>query len=154
MLLAGVVLRIELLVLRDRAVPFWQMIYHGIVVSNPYARTVNTFRSSSPDDLLKVIEYGGRPQGYYYAKFVSNGTDWISDDNLVCDTDEALEAGTRDIKTLTDIYDELCYLQYEFMEEHEELAPGVFKTLYSDGSYTVVDYNTKQYKLVKGAAAQ
>ena len=139
-------------VLRDRAIPFWQMIYHGIVVSNPYARTVNTFRASSPDDLLKVIEYGGRPQGYYYAKFVSNGTNWIGDGDLVCDTDEALEAGTRDIKVLTDIYDELCYLQYEFMEEHEELAPGVFKTLYSDGSYTVVDYNTKQYKLVKGAA--
>ena len=53
------------------------------------------------------------------------------------------------MKRLTDLYDELSYLQYEFMEEHEEIEPGVFKTVYSDGSATVVDYNTKEYKLIK-----
>ena len=133
----------------EKFIPFWQLVYHGIVVSNPHSRTVNPLRSDNPDDLLKVVEYGGRPQAYYYAKFVSDGTDWIGKGDLTVESDEAIDEGAAEMKRLTDLYDELSYLQYEFMEEHEEIEPGVFKTTYSDGSATVVDYNTKEYKLIK-----
>ena len=136
-------------VLCEKFVPFWQLVYHGIVVSNPYARTVNPLRSDNPDDLLKVVEYGGRPQAYYYAKFVSNGSDWIGKGDLTVESDEAIREGAAEIKRMEEIYDELSYLQYEFMEEHDEIAPGVLRTVYSDGSATVVDYNKKEYKLIK-----
>ena len=48
-----------------------------------------------------------------------------------------------------DAYRELAYLQYEFMEEHKEIAPNVFAVTYSDGSIVTVDYNQKTYTLKK-----
>ena len=33
----------------------------------------------------------------------------------------------------------------EFMENHKEIAPNVFLTVYSDGSKTVVNYNKKDF---------
>ena len=133
----------------EKFVPFWQLVYHGIVVSNPYSKTVNPLRSDNPDDLLKVIEYGGRLQAYYYAKFVSDGSDWIGKGDLTVESDEAINEGAEEIKRMEEIYDELSYLQYEFMEDHAEISPGVFKTVYSDGSATIVDYNKKEYQLIK-----
>ena len=50
---------------------------------------------------------------------------------------------------MADIYSKFDYLQYEFIENHSEISPNVFETVYSDGSKTVVDYNTKTYKLIK-----
>lgn len=41
------------------------------------------------------------------------------------------------------------YLQTEFMESHEEIKPGVYETIYSDGSKIIVDYNNETWKLVK-----
>lgn len=133
----------------EKFIPFWQLVYHGIVVSNPYARTVNPLRSENPDDLLKVIEYGGRPQTYYYSQFVNDGRDWIGKGDLTVESDEAIEEGAVQMKQLSDLYDELSYLQYEFMEAHDEIQPGVFKTVYSDGSATIVDYNKKEYQLIR-----
>lgn len=133
----------------DKNVPFWQIVYHGIVASNPYSRTVNPTSSDNPDDLLKVIEYGGKPQGYYYAQFVSDGTNWIAKGDFHCNTKEEIAHSTECMKKAADIYSELSYLQYEFIENHTEIAPNVFETVYSDGSKTVVDYNTKTYKLIK-----
>ena len=72
----------------DKIVPFWQLVYHGIVASNPYSRTINAVISETEDDLLKIIEYGGKPQLYYYARFVDDGTDWIAKGDFHCNTDE------------------------------------------------------------------
>ena len=41
------------------------------------------------------------------------------------------------------------YLQYEYMEKHEEVEPNVFEVTYSDGSVVTVDYNKKTYRLKK-----
>lgn len=133
----------------DKNVPFWQIIYHGIVASNPYSRTVNPTSSDNPDDLLKVIEYGGKPQGYYYAQFVSDGKNWIAKGDFHCNTPEEIAYSTECMKKAYDIYGEFAYLQYEFIENHSEIEPNVFETVYSDGSKTVVDYNTKTYTLSK-----
>ena len=50
---------------------------------------------------------------------------------------------------MMDIYEELSYLQYEFMEEHTCCGDGVYKVTYSDGSVITVDYNQKSYHLEK-----
>ncbi len=134
----------------DRVVPFWQLVYHGIVPSNPYARTVNTFLSDDPDDLLKLVEFGGKPQIYYNARFVSDGTNWLGGEtDFHCDNDEEREFATKLIKKTIDFYDRHKHLQYEYMENHEMLSDGVFETTYSDGTVVTVDYNKKTYDIKK-----
>ncbi|MGN0178735.1 MAG: DUF5696 domain-containing protein [Monoglobaceae bacterium] len=134
----------------DKIIPFWQLVYHGIVASNPYARTVNYALSDDRDDMLKVVEFGGKPQMYYYAKFVSDGTDWIGSGDFRCNTNEEIEYSASKAKEIVDAYNEIKYLQYEFMEDHKETEPNVFEIKYSDGSVVTVDYNNKTYTLKRG----
>lgn len=135
--------------LSDMRIPFWQMVYHGIVASNPYSRTINTAISDEPHDLLKVIEYGGKPQIYYYAQFVTDNSDWLGRGDFYCNTPKQITDSAQMVKKTMDIYDEMSYLQYEFMENHEQIEPNVFKITYSDGSVILVDYNKNTYSLCK-----
>ena len=133
----------------DEYIPFWQLIYHGITMSNPYSCTINPVISSDPDNLLRLVEYGGRPVHYYYCQFVSDGTNWIGDQDFTTDSPEAIQFSAEATKKMMDIYEELSYLQYEFMEEHTCFGDGVYKVTYSDGSVITVDYNQKSYHLEK-----
>ncbi len=134
----------------DERAPIWQLVYHGIVFGNPYTKTVNVMTEDDNAGLLKSIEYGGRPQMYIYASFVNKaGGNWIGKGDVYCHTDEERAYCAEVTKKTEDVYSPLAYLQYEFMDDHEKIADGVYKTTYSDGSYTIVDYNEKTYKLVK-----
>lgn len=133
----------------DEFVPLTQLVYHGIVLSNPSTGTVNAGLNKNPAAMLKMIEYGGRPAIYYYSKFVSNGKDWMGDTDFRMSTEEELESGVKAAKRTYDIYNELSYLQYEFMEKHEKIADKVYRVTYSDGSKITVDYNNNTYKLEK-----
>jgi len=118
----------------DRIVPLWQLAYHGIILSNPFHRTIDhPFESGrTPTDQLpfeerqtlglKVAEFGGRPVFYY-----------LSYKDLA------------PVKTAYDAYQPLKHLQYEFMEGHDELVPNVFRTTYSDGSEVVCNYSGADY---------
>ena len=132
----------------DKAVPFWQIVYHGIVVSNPYATTVNA-AATGMDSILKIIEYGGRPALYYYSRFVNDGKDWISNNDFTADTPEEIQHTAQLAAQEYKIFEPLTYLQYEFIENHEQIADGVFVTTYSDGTKVTVDYNQKNYSITK-----
>ena len=132
----------------DELVPFWQIVFHGIVLSNPYARTINATLSTNPDDLLKVIEYGGRPTLYYYSKFVNNGANWMSDIDFTANDDEDIERCTAAAKKLYNTMSRLTELQYEFIDEHEKVSDGVYKVTYSDGTAVKVDYNNKNFEII------
>lgn len=134
----------------DEYVPFWQLVYHGIVTSNPYSKTVNAAIASSKSALLKSVEYGARPTLYVYSQFVTDGTNWISDKDLTLDDDEALKTCVECAVKEAEVFDELAYLQYEFMEEHTKIADGVYSVTYSDGSVVTVDYNNETYELKRG----
>jgi len=135
----------------DRLIPLWQIAYHGIILSNPYYATIdyNYPRPSGnephtwldqPTRRLKLYEFGGRPTFYF---------------NPYKDL--------KPIKAAYDEYQPMKYLQYEFMESHDELANDVFRTTYSDGSEVVCNYsdkafvyrgetvNSTDYKLIKPA---
>ncbi len=124
----------------DRVVPLWQLVYHGIIISNPFYSTIDPTFTHAKDKLsdgfdrysyfkdaktqmLKVVEFGGRPVFYY-----------INYKNLA------------PIKTAYDIHEELKHLQYEFMEHHAELAPYVFITRYSNGEEVVCNYSDKAFE--------
>ncbi len=132
----------------DESVPFWQIVYHGIVVSNPYATTVNAI-ASGKEKLLKALEYGARPVLYYYSRFVNDGKDWISDNDFTADTPQEIERTAKLAAEEYKIFEPLTYLQYEFIENHEKISDKVFKTTYSDGTSVIVNYNDLTYKVIK-----
>lgn len=134
----------------DEAIPFLQMIFHGIILYNPCTETVN-YCVKPEVNHLKFIEYGGRPLAYYYSKYVGDGGcgNWMGEEDLRCDTQEQLVDSVARIKKMQDEYEKLSHLQYEFMVRHEEVSANVFEVEYSDGTVVTVDYNTNTYRVEK-----
>lgn len=118
----------------DEEIPLWQLVYHGIILSNPSTSTVN-YTIKGEKRRKKFAEYGGRPSFYFYSKFLegSNQDDWLGKDDLLCDTDEQLRYSVNKIREAYDEYRKNSYLQTEFIERHCETAPGVFEVTYGNG---------------------
>lgn len=131
----------------DEGIPFWQLVYHGIVLSNPTSQTIN-YPVKEEAQHLKFLEYGGRPVMYYYSKF-GEKHNWMGDLDLHCATDEDIEKSVDAIKIAYDEYEELKHLQYEFMDNHEKLGDGIYRTTFSDGTKITVDYSNDSYKIEK-----
>ncbi len=117
--------------LDDRTIPLWQIIYHGIILSNSDWETIDLYYDRGKPEFatwrrLQFWEYGGRPV-FYWKKA------------------EPVEEVLKIYKE----YQPMAYLQYEFMDFHGEIAPQVFITRYSDGSEVITNY-TKQPYTYKG----
>lgn len=126
----------------DKEVPLWQMVYNGIILSNPSTTTVN-YPIKDSKNRLKLIEYGGRPSFYFYSKFMTNpgrNVDWLGKEDMECGNDETLKGAVKGIKEAYEEYKTRRYLQYEFIIKHREKAPGLFEVTYSDGTVVTVDY--------------
>ncbi len=132
----------------DKPVPLWQVALHGIVMSNPFTSTVNAPVKERRHQ-LEVLEYGGRPTIYIYSKFLSSGSNWMGNDDIVCDTDEQMADCVEKLSAMYREHKDLFRLQTEFIEKHEELSDGVFRTTYSDGTTVTVDYNRETYSVEK-----
>lgn len=144
----------------DRIVPVWQLVYHGIIMSNPFSNTTN-YTIKSDVARLKLVEFGGRPLFYIHSKFLEGNKQWMGEEDLTCESDDALKAAVARIKKGYDEYEALCHLQTAFMESHEMIAPAVSRTVYSDGSAMLCNYgdagfdyrgrvvNPRDYLLVK-----
>jgi hypothetical protein len=128
----------------DRLVPLWQLVYNGIILNNPFTTTVN-YTVQDRDAQLKLVEFNGRPIFYFYSKFLSNGKNWMGDGDLGCATDEELRASVAKIKQGQDEFASLSHLQLEFMEQHEMLAPDVFRTAFSNGAEIISNYGAAAY---------
>jgi len=135
-------------ILCDEPVPFWQLVYHGTVLSNPYPTTVNcTFKTA--DALLKLLEYGGKPTFYFYSAFMGNGANWMGNTDCTCLTDDDLRRSVQNIKKAYDIYRTLSDTRYADMHSHEKRSDGVYETTYSDGTVVQVDYHNKTWEIRK-----
>ena len=127
-----------------RVAPIWQTVYNGIIANNPFTTTMNvTIKDRYAQ--LKAVEFSARPCFYFYSKFRSVGKNWMGDEDLGCATDEELKRAVAKIKQGYDVYQRLKHLQLEFIESHEELAPGVFRTGYSNGESVVVNYTKRPF---------
>lgn len=136
--------------LKDKSVPFWQLVYHGIILYNPLSDTMN-YTIKSDEMKLKFVEYGGRPSFYFHSRFVDESSgikNWMGLNDLT--TGDKMVESVAKIKEGCDEYEKLSYLQTEFMIRHEEISDNVFCVTYSDGSKIVVDYNKNKYELIKG----
>ena len=123
-----------------KSVPLWQIVYHGVILSNPFTTTVN-YPLKSRRHQLEVIERGGRPTAYIYSKFVSGNGNWMGEDDLTCENDADTDRTVKLIAGMYRGFAEHSHLQTEFIEGHEE-SGGVSRTTYSDGTAAVCDYNS------------
>lgn len=129
----------------DRSIPFWQLVYHGCVMSNPYSETVNpTFKSR--EQFLRLLEYGGRPSYYFYANFCE-GNAWMGTDEPCADDEKTLRDSVERIREGYEAYRRLACLHTAFMERHEEVEPNVYEITYSNGKILRVDYNREEWSL-------
>lgn len=128
----------------DGMVPVWQLVYNGIIVNNPFTTTVN-FTAQDRYSRLKLLEYGGRPNFYFYSKFVDDGTDWMGKSDLGCSTDEELRASVAKIKAGWDIWSTVNHLQFVYMDRHDRLADNVFMTTWENGTRLVTNYGSVPY---------
>lgn len=125
-------------------VPIFQIVYNGIIVQNPFTETVNpTIKSRYWQ--LKLLEYGGRPSFYFYSQFRTDGAHWMGRNDLGCATDDELSAAVAKIKEGADLYARFVHLQYEFIDNHERLAEGVFCTSWSNGASLIVNYTDEPF---------
>lgn len=133
-------------VMADKVIPFWQIVYHGIILYNSTTDTVN-YPIKNFKNHLTVIEDGSRPSFYFYSKFLegSNQDDWLGKEDLVCDTDEQLKYSVLKIKEAYEEYKLLVHLQTQFIEKHSEIDENVFEVTYSNKTKIKVDYNNNKY---------
>lgn len=138
--------------MHDRLIPIWQLVYNGIIMNNPFTETVN---AAAKDRFIqtKLAEFNGRPAYYFYSKFKTNNKNWMGDIDLTCGTDEELKQAVAAIKKGADAYAARSDLQFEFMEAHDQIAPDVFLTGFSNGAETVSNYGKTAFTY-KGKAIE
>ena len=123
----------------DEVIPLWQMVYHGYLFSNPSAETVN-YLIKGPVNRLRFHEFGGLPSFYVNSKFVNlEGKNWMGDVDLYCDTPEQRARTARVIRQTLEDDAPFVPLQSAFLDRHEKLAEGVYRSTFSDGRRLTVN---------------
>ena len=121
-------------------VPFYEMIYHGILLYNPSSPTVNA-AIKSPADLLTLYMQGGKPTFYFYSKFRTGAKNWMGETDLTCNTDEDLARSCRVIADTLRDYAPIADLQFCFMTNYEALPSGIHVASYSDGRAMIGNFS-------------
>ncbi len=135
--------------LADCRIPLWQLVFHGIILANPYASTVNPAIKGRETELV-MYEYGARPSFYFYSKFMTDPTkDWMGCVDMRCHTAEERQEAVSHLKRIWEEYKQYAYLQELFMEQHEVLSDGKVRVTYSDGSKLCIDRQQGTVELKK-----
>jgi hypothetical protein len=122
----------------------WEVVYHGITLYNPTSATIN-FPIKSPKDRLTLMMRGGKPSFYIYSKFRTGGTtNWMGEDDLICDTDEDMRRTAAYIKDGLSEYAPLAEKQFVFMDGYDILQDGLERVRYSDGSEMVGNFSDEE----------
>lgn len=131
----------------DERVPFWQIVYHGIVLYNPGTFTLN-YPVKGERNRLHCIELGGRPLVCYYANFASN-SHWMGIEDFYADTEENLKLSASNVRKMEEDYDLLKAERYCFITKHEQLSENVFRTVYDNGTTVTVDYGKETFEITR-----
>ena len=103
----------------DEFVPFWELVYHDIVLHNTDKITQEVL---TQENNLTLVEFGGRP--IFYS---------VGDHNM------------EGIKKAYDQFMGLRHLMLEEMLSHKKIADNVFEIKYGDGSVVVVNKSGKPH---------
>ena len=123
-----------------------ELIYHGILLYNPSSATINS--AVKPRSATAIVNLlCGRPSLYIYSKFVTKkdkpltslGDNWMGEEDLRIDTDEALSATVEAVARACENYIPYQRLQTVFIKSYKAYGNGLCTTTYEDG--TVVAAN-------------
>ena len=128
----------------DRFVPFWQLVYHGIILSNPFPPTCN-YTIKDETTRLMLTEFSGRPFFYFYSNYRDNKDAWMGKEDLTCGDKQSLRASVAKIKEGYDEFAARSHLQSEFMERHEEVDKDIYRTVFSNGSEIISNYRGEAF---------
>lgn len=132
--------------LTDRYVPMWHIVYNGIIMSNAATDTVN-FPIKEKWAQLKVAEFATKPTFYFNSAFSDKlDMNWMGKNDLLCSNPEETKKSVAAVKQGYDLMKELGYLQYEFMQDHSQIADNVFKSVFSDGSEIITNYSQTPFE--------
>jgi len=126
----------------DGILPLFPIVYGGIIMSQPTFSTCDAtyphgdgskpLDKMGPGDwlggedasarILKVLEWGGRPT-FYFNKYTT----------------------LEPLKRMYDIWQPLKHLQLEFIDNHREVAEGVFVTTWANAEEIAVNYSKKTF---------
>lgn len=129
----------------DGYVPVWNVVYNGIILNNCSTSTVN-YTVKAPEMALKSVELASRPLFYFYSSFKDDGDHWMGAQDIRCGSEEELSVAAQAIQKAYETHKKLSYLQYEFLEDHSEVAPGVMRSVFSDGTVILCNYSSGEYK--------
>lgn len=130
----------------DKCIPLYPIVYHGVMLYNVSHHTLNTWPGQSK--YLKNIEYGALPLNYFYGYFLlDESKNWMGDHDFRYDDKEGLKTAVSKMKLVYDDYNKIKHLQMEFIDGYEQLAEGVYETIYSNGESIVVNYNDTPYMI-------
>ena len=127
----------------DEYVPFFELIYHGILLYNPIRDTIN-YSIKPIDSKLKLALLGGRPAFYFYSKFRNDGFNWMGSDDLYASTDEQMVASVTAIKKGIDEYEKWRDKQTLFIMDYYSYDNGVQAVKYSDGAIVAVNFSEEE----------
>lgn len=135
----------------DEAIPFWELVYHGIILSNPTSQTVN-YPIKEPSRKAQLMNVAGRPLMYIYSKF-GESMNWMGNDDLHCEDEADIERTVAAIKEAYELHETYKWLQYEFMEHYERLPDGSTRTVFSDGTVIIASPAEGSFEVVRGKEA-
>ncbi len=126
----------------DTYLPFYELIYHGILLYNPMSPTVN-YTIKTPRERLFTYLRGGKPTFYIFSKFKSGGAkNWMGETDLVSTTDEELCFAVERIKAGVDEYRSNRFddRQFLYMTDYKVWGNGLEAAYYEDGIVVVGNF--------------
>jgi len=134
----------------DEMVPLYPVVYHGVLLYNLSAETLNGL----PGDVeyLRNIEFGGSPLEGFYGHFLLDAEkNWMGLRDYRYQSAQGLREAVAGIRRVYDDFRQLKHLQFEFFESHRVLAEGVVETTYANGHRVVVNYREQPFAIRPGA---
>lgn len=129
----------------DSHEPFWELVYHGIVLYNPDSATVN-YGIKTPAERLRMFMMGGRPTFYYYSKFRTGGhVNWMGATDLTADGEKDLKEGVSAIAKACREYAPLADRQLIYMTSYEKRGALEIAT-YADGARMIGNFSGRARK--------
>ncbi len=130
----------------DENIPLWAMIFHGTIIYNATTSTIN-YSLKSPQEKLRLWEYGGRPCAYCFVNFVTNNAIWGKADLSW----NKGEKPTAVAKAIAEMYEEyktnLLPLQTVFIKRHDFLPDGSSQITYENGTKIITNFNTDTFEI-------
>ncbi len=127
----------------DELIPFWQIVYNGIVLSTPSNKWQHPDGPNS-EATLRFFEFGGRPRCEFAPALNLNPPEKrikIAD-----------EYGKK-MKRICDEFKLVSRLQLEFIDDHKLLAPDVTLTKRNDGTTIICNRSNAPFKYGKDEIA-